>query len=97
MGRIVDSVRQVTDIMGQIAAASVEQSASIEQVNHAIAHMDDMTQRNAALVGQAAGSAESMRVQAAALAQVVAAFKSARAPHRPASDRGAMFITGDAT
>ncbi|MDE2427904.1 MAG: MCP four helix bundle domain-containing protein [Burkholderiales bacterium] len=75
MEEIVVSIRHVTDIMSEITAASQEQSSGIEQVNHAIAHMDEMTQQNAALVEQAAAAAESMREQAVVLAQAVSVFK----------------------
>ncbi|MFN3702586.1 methyl-accepting chemotaxis protein [Thermomonas sp.] len=77
MGEIVGSVQRVTDIMADISAASQEQSAGIEQVNQAITQMDEGTQQNAALVEQAAASAESMRQQAEALAEAVAAFRLA--------------------
>ncbi len=75
MGEIVDSVRQVTDIMAGITAASQEQSAGIAQVNQAVAQMDHVTQQNAALVEEAAAAAESLQEQAYQLAQAVAAFK----------------------
>ena len=75
MTDIVDSVRRVTDIMGEIVAASQEQSSGIEQVNLAIAQMDDATQQNAALVEQAAAASQSLQEQAAQLSQVVAVFK----------------------
>jgi len=75
MDDIVTSVQLVTDIMGGIAAASVEQSAGIDQVNQAVGHMDEMTQQNAALVEQAAAASESMRMQADKLALLVASFK----------------------
>ena len=75
MSEIVRSVKQVTDIMGEIAAASREQSSGIQEVNQAIAEMDSMTQQNAALVEQAAASAQSMQDQAVKLARDVAAFK----------------------
>lgn len=58
-----------------IASASDEQSTGIAQVNQALAQMDDVTRQNAALVGHAAGAAACLCEQAAALAQVVAAFK----------------------
>jgi methyl-accepting chemotaxis protein len=64
MGEIVDSVRRVTDIMAEISAASVEQTAGIEQINQAVVEMDTVTQQNAALVEQAAAAAESMRDEA---------------------------------
>jgi methyl-accepting chemotaxis protein-1 (serine sensor receptor) len=87
MNEIVDSVRRVSDIMGEITAASQEQSAGIEQVNQAIAQMDQVTQQNAALVEEAASAADSMQHQAASLAQVVSVFKvgqDAAARHAPA-------------
>jgi methyl-accepting chemotaxis protein len=60
MEEVVTAVKRVTDIMAEISAASIEQSAGIEQVNQAISQMDDVTQQNAALVEQAAAAAESM-------------------------------------
>uniref|UniRef100_UPI000364A730 methyl-accepting chemotaxis protein n=1 Tax=Thiobacillus denitrificans TaxID=36861 RepID=UPI000364A730 len=75
MDDIVTSVELVADIMGGIAAASQEQSAGIEQVNQAVGQMDEMTQQNAALVEQAAAAAESLREQAARLAEAVSVFK----------------------
>ena len=74
MGEIVDSVKRVSDIMGQISAASREQETGIEQINQAITQMDAVTQQNAALVEQAA-AAESMQDQAASLARVVSVFR----------------------
>ncbi len=61
---IVTSVKKVSDIVAEIAAASTEQSSGIEQVNKAIMQMDDVTQQNAALVEQAAAASESMDEQA---------------------------------
>ncbi len=75
MEDVVTSVRKVTDIMSEIASASVEQSAGIEQVNIAITQMDEVTQQNAALVEEAAAAAESLEEQARALAQTVAVFR----------------------
>ncbi len=75
MNEVVDSVRRVTAIMSEITVASREQSAGIEQVNHAIIEMDDATQQNAALVEQAAAAAQSMQDQAATLAKMVDTFK----------------------
>ncbi|WP_396956203.1 methyl-accepting chemotaxis protein [Nitrosomonas sp.] len=75
MEEVVLSVRRVTDIMGEISAASQEQSQGIEQVNQAISQMDEITQQNAALVEQAAAASESMREQAEQLSRAVAAFK----------------------
>ena len=75
MDDIVASVKHVADIMGEITAASQEQSSGIEEVNRAISQMDEMTQQNAALVEQAAAAAESMQEQAVKLAQMVSVFK----------------------
>jgi methyl-accepting chemotaxis protein len=85
MRKIVASVQQVTDIMGQIATASSEQSDGIEQVNQAICQMDEATQQNAALVEQAAAAAASMQEQAHAMLQEMRLFKLAgdRTPARP--------------
>jgi methyl-accepting chemotaxis protein len=75
MEEVVDSVKRVTDIMSDIAAASAEQSAGIEQVNLSIIEMDGMTQQNAALVEQAAAAFQSLQDQAAELQRVVSIFK----------------------
>jgi len=77
MDLIVTSIRQVADIMGEITAATQEQSTGIEEVNQAITQMDEMTQQNAALVEQSAAAAESMQEQAELLAQAVSVFKLA--------------------
>jgi methyl-accepting chemotaxis protein len=87
MNEIVTSVKRVTDIMGEITAASVEQSSGIEQVNGAIVQMDDMTQQNAALVEQASASAHSMEDQATNLISSVRQFRLEREPE-PASAAG---------
>ncbi len=79
MQEIVASVRQVNGIIGEITAASAEQEAGISQVNRAIAEMDGVTQKNAALVEEAAAAAESMRLQAERLSEVVGVFKVAAA------------------
>jgi methyl-accepting chemotaxis protein len=75
MDLIVTSIKQVADIMGEITAATQEQSNGIEEVNQAITQMDEMTQQNAALVEQAAAAAESMEEQAQMLAKAVSIFK----------------------
>jgi len=79
MEEIVNAVKRVTDIMSEIAAASNEQSSGIEQVNQAIAQMDEVTQQNAALVEEAAAAAESMKEQANALYAAVSVFKMNKA------------------
>ncbi|NIK32921.1 methyl-accepting chemotaxis protein-1 (serine sensor receptor) [Xanthomonas arboricola] len=75
MAEIVASVQRVTDIMGEISAASQEQSAGIEQVNTTVTQMDETTQQNAALVEEATAAARSMEEQAVQLTQAVAVFK----------------------
>ncbi len=75
MDNVVASVRRVTDIIGEISAASHSQSDGIAAVNKTVHQMDDVTQQNAALVEQAAAAAESMQNQAQHLAQMVSIFK----------------------
>jgi methyl-accepting chemotaxis protein len=74
MDDIVGSVRRVTDIMGEITAASQEQTAGIEQINQAISQMDQVTQQNAALVEEAAAAAASLQDQAGGLLEAVSVF-----------------------
>ena len=76
MGEVVASVQRVTDIMGEISAASQEQSAGIEQVNQTITQMDETTQQNAALVEEATAAARSLEEQAVQLTEAVAVFKT---------------------
>ncbi|HEY0818026.1 MAG TPA: methyl-accepting chemotaxis protein [Rhizobacter sp.] len=78
MSEIVGSVQRVTDIIGEITAASTEQSDGIGQINVAVTQLDQMTQQNAALVEESAAAAESLREQAHRLAEVVAVFRVAR-------------------
>jgi methyl-accepting chemotaxis protein len=97
MAEVVDSIKRVTDIMGEISAASTEQSLGVEQVGQAVTQMDQATQQNAALVEEMAAAASSLKGQAQDLVQTVAAFKlgneGAMAPrarqkqpvHRPVS------------
>ncbi len=75
MQEIVASVKRVTDIMGEISAASDEQSSGIDQVNRAVAQMDEVPLQNAALVEEAAAAAGSLQDQAQRLAEAVAVFK----------------------
>ena len=75
MDEVVASVRRVTDIMGEISSASLEQTSGIEQINMAVVQMDQVTQQNASLVEEAAAAAESLQDQAAKLARLVAVFK----------------------
>jgi methyl-accepting chemotaxis protein len=77
MNEVVESVRRVTDIMSEIMAASLEQSAGIEQVNRAITQMDEVTQQNAALVEEAAAASSAMQDEAHRLSDAVGVFKLA--------------------
>ena len=89
---VVVAVKRVTDIMGEISAASDEQSSGIEQVNQAVNQMDEVTQQNAALVEQAAAAALSLEEQAHLLRNAVSAFRTDESaelaapvmPHLPA-------------
>ena len=83
MQEIVDSVRRVTDVMSEIAAASQEQTTGIGQVNQAISQMDQVTQQNAALVEEAAAAADSLQDQATNLARVISVFKLGDYKARP--------------
>ncbi|MGI4844092.1 MAG: methyl-accepting chemotaxis protein [Janthinobacterium lividum] len=102
MDEIVQSVRSVTDIMGEISSASQEQTAGIEQINMAISQMDEVTQQNASLVEEAAAAAESLQEQAGKLAGLVSVFKlgaqapspaAPAAPARPATRLAAPALT----
>lgn len=78
MAEIVAAVTRVTDIMGEIASASEEQSRGIEQVSLAVSQMDSVTQQNAALVEESAAAAASLEQQAEQLRQAVAVFRITR-------------------
>ena len=75
MTEVVSSIKRVTDIMGEISAASNEQSLGVSQVGEAVSQMDQATQQNAALVEEMAAAASSLKSQAQDLVQVVAVFK----------------------
>jgi methyl-accepting chemotaxis protein len=74
MTEVMDSIRCVTNLMGEISAASAEQSAGVSQVGEAVIQMDQVTQQNAALVEQMSAAASSLETQAQALVQVVSVF-----------------------
>nr|WP_313657087.1 methyl-accepting chemotaxis protein [Achromobacter ruhlandii] len=99
MQEVVASVKRVTDIMGEIAAASQEQASGIEQVNRAVSQMDEVTQQNAALVEEAAAAAGSMQDQAHALVGAVGVFRLREdAARREAmvaqpGERGVLMLT----
>ncbi len=77
MTEVVTAIRRVTDIMGEISAASSEQSAGVGQVGEAVTQMDQATQQNAALVEEMAAAASSLNSQAGELVNAVAVFKLA--------------------
>lgn len=74
MTDVMASVRRMTDIIGEISVASIEQSQGIGQVNEAVSQVEEMTQRNAALVEQSSAAAASLKEQAHRLAEVAGAF-----------------------
>ncbi|HCL86994.1 MAG TPA: hypothetical protein DIC45_10995, partial [Comamonadaceae bacterium] len=74
MTEIVASIRRVNDIVGEISAASREQSAGVSQVGEAVTQMDQATQQNAALVEEMASAAASLNQQAHTLVQAVSVF-----------------------
>jgi methyl-accepting chemotaxis protein len=80
MDDILASVGQVTAIMGQIAIATHEQTAGIDQINNAITQMDEVTQQNAALVEEAAAAAGSLQDQADGLSHLVSVFRTRDEP-----------------
>jgi methyl-accepting chemotaxis protein len=93
MDEVVDSVKRVTNIMSEIANASAEQSAGIEQVNLSIIEMDGMTQQNAALVEQAAAAFQSLQDQASELQRVVSIFKLAEGEEAAAAEAAPVATT----
>ena len=74
MNEVVSSIKQVTDIVGEISAATQEQNDGIAQVHQSITQMDETTQQNSALVEETAAAAQTLRDQADALERVVSAF-----------------------
>jgi methyl-accepting chemotaxis protein len=101
MEEIVGSVKKVSDLIAEIAAASEEQDAGIQQVNTAVTQMDQVVQQNASLVEEATAATESMKVQAASLLQMVSRFnlgdaQPAYAPLQPVAPRGATAASAPA-
>jgi methyl-accepting chemotaxis protein len=85
MSEVTQAVARVTDIMGEIAAASTEQSRGIEQVNQAITQMDEVTQQNAALVEEATAASKSLEDQGQQLNQAISFFRLDSGAHAPAA------------
>ena len=76
MADIVGQVQRVSDLLGEISAATIEQTSGIGQVNDAVTQLDQVTQQNAALVEESAAAADSLRLQADRLVQTVAVFRT---------------------
>ncbi|GGY91391.1 methyl-accepting chemotaxis protein [Pseudoduganella plicata] len=91
MEQVVTSVKQVTSIMQEISIASREQSVGVDQVNKAIAHMDQVTQQNAALVEEAAAAAGSLAEEANGLTQAVSLFNFGK--HQPRAAAPARHLS----
>lgn len=89
LAEIMESVKRVTDIVAEIAAASEEQSTGIEQVNNAVTQMDGVTQQNAALVEEASAASKAMEQQSATLVQQIGYFRthSGASPTAPVQPR----------
>ena len=92
MADIVVQVRRVNDLIAEISSASIEQSSGISQVGDAVAQLDQVTQQNAALVEESAAAADSLKQQAANLAEVVSVFKLAN----EGSHQGASYAAAAA-
>jgi methyl-accepting chemotaxis protein len=97
MDEVVSSVKRVTDIVGEITAASQEQSVGLDEINRAITQMDEVTQQNAALVEEAAAAAQSLQEQASNLSQIVSVFKLDRHALPPARTHAAHAATAPST
>jgi methyl-accepting chemotaxis protein len=85
MTEVVSAIKRVTDLMGEISAASAEQSQGVAQVGEAIMQMDQTTQQNAALVEESAAAADSLKTQAEQLVAAVSVFKLSAAHHHEAT------------
>ena len=101
MESVVQGIGSVAGVMADIASSSKEQSDGLDQINQAICQLDEVTQRNAALVEEAAAAAVSLQEQATCLTQVVAAFSTEgctaalqHAPQRPASGPALRLVAG---
>jgi methyl-accepting chemotaxis protein len=91
MTEVVTSIKRVTDLMGEISAASSEQSQGVAQVGEAVTQMDQATQQNAALVEEMAAAASSLKSQAQDLVQTVAVFKLSQ--NEPVASASSSFST----
>lgn len=87
---IVDDVKKVGDIVAEIAASSAQQSAGIEQVNHAVTSMDELTQQNAALAEETSSASASMSEKSRQMADLVSFFKLSQAQSTLGSNQAAV-------
>jgi methyl-accepting chemotaxis protein len=94
--KIVASVKKVSDIVAEIAAASREQSSGIEQVNRAVMQMDELTQQNAALVEQATAASQAMAEQVRGLNEMLARYRIAEAALNSTHNNTASYASGPA-
>jgi methyl-accepting chemotaxis protein len=83
MGEIVAGVQRVSDVIGEISAATAEQSGGLRQVNTAVSQLEQMTQQNAALVEESAAAAESLAEQSKRLGSLIGSFKLRGDASRP--------------
>jgi methyl-accepting chemotaxis protein len=90
MDGIVSQIKSVTDQISHIASASVEQSSGIGQINQAVAHLDQMTQRNAALVEENTSAAQSLAMHAQTLVAAVSVFKLSKAENQQLASRSGL-------
>ncbi len=93
LANIVEAVKRVNDIVGEIAAANREQSTGIEQVNKSVMTMDEVTQQNAALVEEAAAASRTLQDQAETLTAKVAYFRLHRSDSEPRAVASAAAST----
>jgi len=94
LGEIVTSVKKVSDIVAEIAAASREQSSGIEQVNRAVVQMDELTQQNAALVEEATAASQSMAAQVRELNDMLGRYDTGAEGAAAAEQPAAAQMTG---
>jgi methyl-accepting chemotaxis protein len=86
LGRILGAVTQVSDIVGEIAMAARDQAVSVQEINGAIGHLDQVTQQNAAMVEETTAASSDLRSEAGALAAHVGHFRTGRGEGRRGRD-----------
>lgn len=96
MEQVVSSIRKVTDIMGEISSASVEQNSGVHQISEAVMQMDQATQQNAALVEEMASAATNLQSNAEELVQAVSMFNLGNSAESLSSSKPkAKLLTGN--